>query len=103
MQAVNTDGPKLKLEVPLNDDVLQLIDNLAATGTLRIEGYKDPREMLTLRQAAEEGNRSYTGFYALVMKHGQDLLSRPFGETGDVRISRRNLWAFLSRHNRGGQ
>jgi hypothetical protein len=79
------------------DLVLKLVD----IGGLHIDGLQDPRAHLTIKQAAEEANRAYSSFYLMLMKTGSDLVSRPFGPNGDPRITRGNLWEFLSRSPRG--
>lgn len=86
------------MSVRLTPDAVELITKLVDYG-LKVDGYKDPREHLTLQQAAEEAGRKYTSFYAALMRNGQDLISRPFGPRGDVRITRGNLWEFLGRSN----
>lgn len=81
--------------------VVKLAEALVACGAT-VEGYRDPREHLTLKQAAEESGRRYDSLYrALMRDEHRHLLSRPFGPTGDPRISRGNLWLFLAGNNRG--
>lgn len=86
----------LILSVRPTPEVIEIIMRLVDHG-LRVEGFKDPREHLTLKQAAEEANRKYSSFYTALMKNGEDLISRPFGPRGDARITRGNLWEFLAR------
>lgn len=91
----------LTITLPQDPDALVKLAECLAECGVTVEGYLDPREHLTLKQAAEEAHRRYDSFYRALMRDGKHLLSRPFGPTGDPRITRGNLWIFLAGNPRG--
>lgn len=91
---------QIVMRITPTSEAVDLIIKLVDAGGLQIDGLLDPREHLTMKQAAEEASRSYSSLYLAIQKYGADLLSRPFGPNGDPRITRGNLWEFLSRNPR---
>lgn len=88
----------IAIHIPATPELTKLVEALLALPGVKVSlpgGAGDPREFLTIRQAAEEAKMSYSAFRRAVVDRNRVKHSRPNGPKGDIRIRRADLVTFL--------